>query len=199
MKVAGEHRLGSLYEFMARTGLRRGEALGLCREDVENAEGYLIVRTALVQVGSGVVEGEAKTDAGESRRVALASDTLGLLMIHRLTQEVEQERWGSACRSCGHGGRVFAREDGSDLFPEHATKTFARLGDGIRTRGAVVGRRHGRSGPVADRASGCQGFRGTLGGVPFALTAPDASGIRRTVQVAGGGVQFVLGQDAWSA
>ena len=26
-----------------------------------------------------------------------------------------------------HGGRVFAREDGSDLTPEQVTKTFARL------------------------------------------------------------------------
>jgi len=127
MRVAGEHRLGSLYEFMARTGLRRGEALGLCRDDVENDAGYLVVRTALVQVGSGVVEGGAKTEAGESRRVALASDTLGLLMTQRLNQEADQVRWGSAYQSCGHGGRVFAREDGSDLTPEQVTKTFARL------------------------------------------------------------------------
>lgn len=127
MRVAGEHRLGSLYEFMARTGLRRREALGLCRDDVENDAGYLVVRTALVQVGSGVVEGGAKTEAGESRRVALASDTLGLLMTQRLNQEADQVRWGSAYQSCGHGGRVFAREDGSDLTPEQVTKTFARL------------------------------------------------------------------------
>ena len=127
MTVAGEHRLGSLYEFMARTGLRRGEALGLCHDDVENAAGYLVVRTALVQVGSGVVESETKTEAGESRRVALASDTLGLLMIQRLSQEADQARWGSAYQSCGHGGPVFPREDGADLTPEQVTKTFAQL------------------------------------------------------------------------
>jgi integrase len=127
MKVAGEHRLGSLYEFMARTGLRRGEALGLCHDDVDSAAGYLVVRTALVQVGSRVVEGDTKTEAGASRRVALASDTLGLLLSQRLAQEADQVRWGSAYRNCGHGGRVFAREDGSDLTPEQVTKTFARL------------------------------------------------------------------------
>ena len=122
-----EHRLGSLYKFMARTGLRRGEALGLCRDDVENDAGYLVVHTALVQVGSGVVEGGAKTEAGESRRDALASDTLGLLMTQRLTQEADQVGWGSAYRRCGHGVRVSAREDGSDLTSEQVTKTFARL------------------------------------------------------------------------
>ena len=42
IRVAGEHRLGSLYGFMARTGLRPGEALGLCRDDVENDAGYLV-------------------------------------------------------------------------------------------------------------------------------------------------------------
>lgn len=45
----------------------------------------------------------------------------------RLTQEADQVRWGPAYRSCAHGGRVFAREDGSDLTPEQVTKTFARL------------------------------------------------------------------------
>ena len=74
-----------------------------------------------------MVEGGTKTEAGASRRVALASDTLGLLMTQRLTQQADQERWGSAYASCGHGGRVFAREDGSDLTPEQVTKTFARL------------------------------------------------------------------------
>ena len=127
MAVAGEHRLGSLFEFMARTGLRRGEALGLCHDDIETAAGYLIVRTALVQVGSAVVEGGSKTEAGESRRVALASDTLGLLKVQRLSQQADQAQWGSAYQSCGHGGRVFAREDGSDLTPEQVTKIFARL------------------------------------------------------------------------
>ena len=107
--------------------MRRGEALGLCHEDVDGAAGYLVVRTALVQVGSGVVEGGSKTDAGAWRRVALASDTLGLLMTQRITQQADQERWGSVYASCGHGGRVFAREDGSDLTPEQVTKTFARL------------------------------------------------------------------------
>ena len=127
MGVANEHQLGLLFEFMARTGLRRGEALGLCHDDVEDAAGYLIVRTSLVQVGSGVVEGATKTEAGESRRVALATDTLGLLAIQHLRQQVERARWGEAYRSCGHGGRVFAREDGADLTPEQVTKTFARL------------------------------------------------------------------------
>ena len=127
MEVAREHRLGLLFEFMARTGLRRGEALGLCREDVDSAAGYLVVRTALVQVGSGVVEGGTKTEAGASRRVALASDTIELLKTQRLRQVADQVRWGSAYQSCGHGERVFAREDGSDLTPEQVTKTFAWL------------------------------------------------------------------------
>ena len=87
MEVAAEHRLGSLYEIQARTGLRRGEALGLCREDVDSAAAYLVVRTAPVQVGSEVVEGGSKTDAGASRRVAMASETLGLLMTQRISQQ----------------------------------------------------------------------------------------------------------------
>ena len=41
MEVAREHRLGLLYEFMARTGLRRGEALRLCNDDIGSAAGSL--------------------------------------------------------------------------------------------------------------------------------------------------------------
>ena len=41
MEVAREHRLGLLYEFMARIGLRRGEALRLCNDDIGSAAGSL--------------------------------------------------------------------------------------------------------------------------------------------------------------
>lgn len=80
----------------------------------------------------GVNVGEVPS--GESRRVTF--DTLGLLMLQRLTQETDEVRWGSGYRSCGHGGRMFAREDGSEVSPEQVTKTFGRLvkAAGVRSR-----------------------------------------------------------------
>ena len=46
------------------------------------------------------------------------------LRMVQLAQDQERERWGAAYRD---NGRVFAREDGSDLSPETVTKTFRRL------------------------------------------------------------------------
>ncbi len=124
LDAASAHRLGGLYEFMAFTGLRRGEACALRWDDVDLERGLLTVRTQLVQVGSGVVEGKPKTRSGEDRRVDLGSRTIGVLLAQQFMQDAEQPAWGAAYID---RGRVFAREDGTDLAPEGVTKTFARL------------------------------------------------------------------------
>ena len=124
LDAASAHRLGGLYEFMAFTGLRRGEACALRWDDVDLERGLLTVRTQLVQVGSGVVEGKPKTRSGEDRRVDLGSRTIGVLLAQQFMQDAERLAWGAAYID---GGRVFTREDGSDLAPEGVTKTFARL------------------------------------------------------------------------
>ncbi len=49
---------------------------------------------------------------------------MGVLLAHRLEQDAERAAWGEAYAG---GGLVFAREDGTRLHPELATKTFARL------------------------------------------------------------------------
>jgi hypothetical protein len=49
---------------------------------------------------------------------------IGALMAHQIDQASERAAWG---RGYTDGGRVFAREDGTDLHPETITKTFARI------------------------------------------------------------------------
>ncbi len=118
------HRLGPLYELMAFTGLRRGEACGLRWADVDLEQGVLHVRKQFVQVGHEVVEGRPKTRSGEDRRVDLGERAVGVLLAHRLGQDAERATWGDAYDD---RGLAFAREDGSPLHPEQVTKTFKRL------------------------------------------------------------------------
>ncbi len=117
-------RLGALFELMAFTGLRRGEACGLRWADVDLDAGVLRVRRQLTQVGSQVIEGPPKTRSGEDRAVELGERALGALLAHRLEQDTERATWGAAYVDNGY---VFAREDGTALSPEQVTKTFTRL------------------------------------------------------------------------
>ncbi len=120
----GSHRLGVLYELAVFSGLRRGEVTGLRWADIDVSKRVLTVRTQRVQVGGSVVEGKPKTKAGEDRRVDLGERSIGALMAHRLSQELEREEWGEAYED---DGLVFAKENGAALLPQYVTRTFDAL------------------------------------------------------------------------
>jgi integrase len=124
LDAAASHRLGSLFEVMALTGLRRGEALGLRWSDVDLVAGVVVVRQQLVQVGSSLQFGPPKTASGEHRLVELDLRAVGTLLAHRLHQDEDRTAWGAAYVDAG---LVFARDDGRPIAPDTASKTFKRL------------------------------------------------------------------------
>jgi integrase len=128
---AASHRLGALFEVMAFTGLRRGEACALRWADIDLRAGVIVVRSQLVEVGGKAVEGKPKTRSGEDRRVDIGQRTIGALLAHRLVQDAERANWSEGYTD---HGRVFAREDGSDLTPSQVTKVFTRLTTSARLR-----------------------------------------------------------------
>jgi len=131
-----DHRLGSLFEIMAMTGLRRGEACGLRWDDVDVDRGRLVVRQQIVQIGIGspcpfcrrvhstFAFGAPKTASGENRVVDLDGQTIRILLDHRASQDTERAQWGSAW---DEHGLVFCHEDGSPLSPEGVTRLFRTL------------------------------------------------------------------------
>ena len=121
--AAGD-RLGSMYELIAMTGLRRGEACGLRWVDVDLGRGYLRVHQQIVQLGHETLIGPPKTASGEDRRVDLDEQTMGTLLAHRLGQDLERAEWGEAWAG---SGLVFTRENGSAWHPETVTKRFRDL------------------------------------------------------------------------
>jgi len=113
--------------------------------------GVMVVRQQIVQLDAdcegspcpycaerhrGLSFGKPKPAGGEDRVVELDETTLGVLLAHRLTQDAERSTWEAAYRE---HGLVFAREDGSPLYPEKVTKTFGRL---VREAGLPMIRLH---------------------------------------------------------
>lgn len=124
LDAAGKDRLGALYELLAMSGLRRGEALGLRWSDLDLEAGVLTVRQQLVQLGHEVMFGPPKTASGEHRKVDLDTHTLGVLLGHQLRQGMERADWGDAYED---QDLVFARENGAPIHPEYATRHFQYL------------------------------------------------------------------------
>ncbi|WP_175541574.1 site-specific integrase [Streptomyces aidingensis] len=158
----GTHRLGALFEVIAGTGMRRGEAVGLRWEDVDLARRIIVVRQQVVQESGrkknkqppapcpycdaghlGVSFGKPKTASGENRVIDLDEGTVGALIAHRLRQDEERKQWGDAYAD---HGLVFAREDGNPLRPDEVTKLFVALVDaaGLR-RVRLHDLRHGQA------------------------------------------------------
>jgi len=116
-------RLYALYHLIAFRGLRRGEACGARWIDCDLDEGTLAVSTQLTNVGRKVQEGIPKTESSDAI-IALDRGTLKVLREHRERQLQERAAFGESWIDTG---RMFTREDGSDLKPDWVSDHFQRL------------------------------------------------------------------------
>lgn len=116
-------RLYALYHLIAFRGLRRGEACGARRVDLDLDEGTLSVAKQLTNVGKAVMEGAPKTESSDAM-VALDKVTVAVLRAHRKRQVEEQLSWGDGYQD---SGRIFTREDGTVLTPDWVSEHFERL------------------------------------------------------------------------
>ena len=66
LEAAGRHPLGALFELMALSGLRRGEAVGLRWQDVDLERGIVTVRQQVMRIDGRLQVGPPKTRSGES-------------------------------------------------------------------------------------------------------------------------------------
>jgi integrase len=119
----GEERLYPLWVVLGSTGMRRGEALGARWQDVDLDAARWQVRRTLVAIDHELRESTPKTDHGR-RSVALDAGTVQILRDWRKRQLEERMAWGPAWTDTG---RVFTREDGTDLHPERVSELFDRL------------------------------------------------------------------------
>ncbi|MGW1012723.1 tyrosine-type recombinase/integrase [Streptomyces termitum] len=121
LDAARTDRLNALYELALRTGLRKGELLGLRWEDLDLATGTASIRRSLQRTRTGgLTHLPTKTLASE-RRIALPTECIRSLKEHRRQQDKEREIAGSAWRD---SGLVFTTPTGRPLDPANLTRRF---------------------------------------------------------------------------
>ncbi|MER7708414.1 site-specific integrase [Kitasatospora sp. NPDC097605] len=118
------HRPQALFELALRTGLRKGELLGVRWEDLDLTGGTASVRRTLQRTNSsGLTALPTKTQSSE-RRIALPGECLHSLRDHRDQQARERDTAGKMWSDSGY---VFTRPDGSPIEGATLTRHFNAL------------------------------------------------------------------------
>lgn len=131
LAAAREHRHAAAFHFLATTGARRGEVIGLGWSQLNLDEGWaaIVAGRVLVAIREGApVWSSPKTERGR-RRIALDAGTVAVLRALKATQAAEKLSLGPAY---GDHDLVFCWEDGRPMQPDAFSKSFnaavARLG-----------------------------------------------------------------------
>ncbi|MEY9864258.1 integrase [Catenulispora sp. GAS73] len=120
---AARHEFYALFLLLAFTGMRRGEAVGLCWTDIDvEAKSAQIVRQ-VVLIGWATQVKAPKTDAG-SRTVMVTDEIVQELDVLRRRQQTARAAAGEAWTDTGF---VFTRADGTHLHPAWASAWFKQL------------------------------------------------------------------------
>ena len=128
LKRTGGDRYGAAWAFLATTGCRRGEALGVRWLDIDLDEASVSIRQQVVPLpkASGVGR-EARivpgTKGGDARVIELDAWTIAMLRAWKKTQNQERLLLGAGYED---NGLVFPRPDGRPHHPEAFSKTFDR-------------------------------------------------------------------------
>jgi integrase len=111
--AAAFHRHGPLFELALRTGMRRGELLGLQWTDLDLNTGHLSVRRTLARTKGGMTFQPPKTEASQ-RKILLPRDCVAALKRYRGRQELDRRE---ACDRWKDLDLVFASATGGPLDP----------------------------------------------------------------------------------
>ncbi|GAA4952389.1 tyrosine-type recombinase/integrase [Yinghuangia aomiensis] len=123
LDFVAEDRLYALWHLIAFRGLRRGEACGIRKGDLDMDARTLSVAKQLIVDGWTVVESDPKSDSG-IRTIALDAESVSVCRSHLARQSKERLKWGGAWEDTG---RLFAKEDGSWLHPGWVSERFEKL------------------------------------------------------------------------
>lgn len=115
---------GEVYELALRTGMRRGEILGLRWNDIDFATNTLTIRRTVQRIiGQGKLEMPTKTKSSD-RRIPLSPPCIKVLKEHVAFQQAQRERAGKNWTETDY---VFTSSVGTPLEPQHITQNMKRL------------------------------------------------------------------------
>ena len=124
LRLAKDTSCEMVLRFMAYTGVRQGEAIGLKWENLDLERGVAsIVQTAQRITGQGTVFLPTKSAAGR-RGVALAPETVEMLRVHRGRQILHQVELDGLYRDMG---LLFPRPLGTPMDPSRLSVSFKKL------------------------------------------------------------------------
>jgi len=109
------------WTFLATTGMRRGEALGLTWDDMDLDTGKASIRRAITAIDHRIERGTTKS--GKSRVIELDARTVAALRSHRARQSAEKLLLGAGYRD---EGLIFCLPDGRPYHPERFSREFDR-------------------------------------------------------------------------
>ncbi len=127
---------GPVWAFLASTGCRRGEALGLRWSDLDLDARRASLVQSVQKVAGKVIIGDVKTSSSR-RRIALDDATVTVLRDQRKRQAEARLAVGGAWSDLG---LVFTGATGEPFYPETVTRTFHKR---IRTLGLPPIKLHG--------------------------------------------------------
>ncbi|MFI7292161.1 tyrosine-type recombinase/integrase [Streptomyces anulatus] len=131
LHAASSDRHHALYELALRTGLRKGELLGLHWDDLDLNTGTAAIHRSLQRTRTGgLTILHTKTRASE-RRIVLPTECVNSLKTHREQQEEARRVAGTGWSD---NGLVFTTLTGSPLEPANLTRSFSRLLKSARLR-----------------------------------------------------------------
>ncbi|MES9609260.1 tyrosine-type recombinase/integrase [Actinomadura sp. NPDC000929] len=120
LDAAAKYRLYALYHLMTFAGLRRGETCGLEWADVDLDARELSLYIQIVHITyAGVEEADLKSD-GSKGTIPFDTATGQVLRAWRAQQREERLAWVQS-------GKVFTRENGERLHPDHASAEFQAI------------------------------------------------------------------------
>lgn len=124
LEAIATHSLYPLMRLFAMSGLRRGEAHGLRREDLDLDGAVAHVRQQLGVIGNELVFVDTpKSDAGY-RDVELDAKTITVLRRHLTAQKAERVALGVGYKD---HGLVFQMPSGEPYHPKSTSQTFGRM------------------------------------------------------------------------
>lgn len=110
------HPMGAIYATAIGGGLRLGETLGICWEDLDLTSGDLVLTHQLKRIPGKFILAETKRDS--ARTVTLPAFTLALLAQQRITCPPVPGAWGRL---------VFRRPGGEPYHEEWTTRQLRKL------------------------------------------------------------------------
>ena len=124
LRVAKETPYHAVFHFMAFTGCRRGEALGVRWRDVDLENGSAAIVQTLQRLKGRDLVFQPPKSSKSRRSIALDAQTIGLLRDHRGIQLLRQMEMGTGYDD---RGLVFPNVLGGPLDPSVLTRNFEKL------------------------------------------------------------------------